>query len=353
MNAELPETMRRVLLIFVFVISLFFVLTYLISMGLGILVFFSTSEGLNFSQNSLLLYPLLVKDLEITVNAGLYFIFLWWIFAFCFAAAWKNRESLSMKIRDFISGRTKQDFFRNNLVAMPAITSMLLVVIRVLDYLQRQGGIQTGGLDLSDPFFDFLLVSQAPLTEEIIFRIVPIGTFLAMYVFLAGKRTKPELSSAKRLKACILAALQPDKAKKEMGLKTIQEDGLRGGVIWAEWVIVLLTATLFGVAHYFGGWGPGKISEAAISGAVFGLAYLVYGIQAPILLHWFFNYYFSVFDLSLDYLAEINFLYLSWSASNIFGMLLWIAFIILGITATSRALMRKDRAPLSIAEQSF
>jgi hypothetical protein len=35
-----------------------------------------------------------------------------------------------------------------------------------------------------------------------------------------------------------------------------------------------------------------------LSGLAMGFVYLRYGAYAPILLHWFFNYYFGAFDLA-------------------------------------------------------
>ena len=320
-------------------------------MGLGILVFFSTAEGLKFSQDMMSLHPLLIVDVEMTVNIGLYFLFLWWVFALCFAAAWKYRASLSNKIREFFSSAAKRSPFSNNLLAMPLITSMLLVATIVLNYLQTRGGVPTGSFPSSDPFLDFLKVSRAPLVEEIIFRIIPIGAFLVTYVFIAGKRTRPDFSWSQRLKTIILSVFQPEKAKETVGLKTIGKHGLFGGIIWAEWVMVFLTASIFGVAHYLGGWGPGKISQAAMSGAVFALAYLYYGIQAPILLHWYFNYYFTVFDLSSSYYsAEVDFAYFLAVSTNVFlGILMWIAMMIFGIMAVFKVLRRKPK-PIPVPE---
>ena len=347
MNSNLSETLQKFLFAIILVVSFFIILTYLLSMGMGILVFFSTAEGLEFSQNPVQLYPLLIIAVEVSVNAGLYFLFLWWVFAICFAAAWKYRESLSGKIREFFSSTTKQNPFKNNLLAMPAITSMLLVATIVLDRLQSQGGVPTGSPPPGDPFLNFLRYSRAPLVEEIIFRIIPIGTFLVTYIFLAGKRTKPDFSWSQRLKTCILSVLQPEKAKKMVGLKTISEDGLFGGVIGAEWVMVGFTAFLFGIAHYFGGWGPGKISQAAMSGAVFALAYLYYGVQAPLLLHWYFNYYFNVFDLSLNYYsAEINFLHPILSTNFFFGIFMWIVVIIFGVMTIFKVPRKPKTTPV-------
>ncbi|MDH5448527.1 MAG: CPBP family glutamic-type intramembrane protease [Candidatus Bathyarchaeota archaeon] len=350
MNSNLSETLQRFLFAIVLVISFFIVFTYLLSMGLGILVFFSTAEGLKFSQDTIPLHPLFIIDVTIPVNVGLYFIFLWWVFALCFAAAWKYRKSLS-RARESFSSAAKQSPFSNNLLAMPLITSMLLVATIVLNHLQTQGGIPTGSIPISDPFLGFLIVSRAPLVEEIIFRIIPIGTFLVTYIFLAGKRTRPDFSWSQRLKTSILSVLQPEKAKETVDLKTIGKGGLFGGVIWAEWVMVFLTASLFGIAHYFGGWEPGKISQAAMSGAVFALAYLYYGVQAPILLHWYFNYYFTVFDLSSSYYsAEVDFAYFLAVSTNLFlGILMWIAVMIFSIITIFKVLRRKPK-PIPVPE---
>ncbi|MFP3985511.1 MAG: hypothetical protein ACLFU9_06055 [Candidatus Bathyarchaeia archaeon] len=333
MNPNLSETLQNLLFITALAISLFITFTYLFSMGLGIAVFFATPEGTKFSQDTIILQILLTADVEITINAGLYFLFIWWIFAICFIAAWKYRESLSSKVKELLPDSPKNSF-GNNLIAMPIITSMLLVATIILHYLQTQTGIPTGTPPQNDPFFDLLRFSHASLLEELFFRIIPIGTFLLPYILIVGKTSKLIFSWRDQLKLGILAVLQPDKAKEKVGLKTIGENGLLGGTIWAEWVMVGLTAFLFGVAHYLGGWGPGKISQAAMSGLVFALAYLYYGIQAPILLHWYFNYYFVVFDLSLEYYSMLTSLsYLAWAANLFLGFLMWFTVITLGLMA--------------------
>jgi hypothetical protein len=219
---------------------------------------------------------------------------------------------------------------------------MLLVTTLLLHYFQSAAGYPTGETTQIDPFLDFVRFSRAPLVEEIVFRIIPLGSFLVTYIYFAGIRLKPSFSWSQRMKACILSVLQPEKGKTLVGLKTISERGLFGGVIWAEWIIVGFTASLFGVAHYLGGWGPGKISQAALSGAVFALAYLYYGVQAPILLHWYFNYYYSVLDLSFNYYSnQIDFLSLSWLANLFLGILMWAIMVILGSTVVIKRLRRK------------
>lgn len=335
MNSNSFENLQRFLFVIVLVISSFIILTYLLSMGLGILVVFFTEEGLEFSKAS---------------YAGLYFLFFWLVFAFCFAAALKYRETLPSKVREFFFGTTKRSLFGNNLLAMPTITSMLLVATVALHFLQTQSGIPTNPPSPGDPFEDFLRFSQAPLIEEVLFRIIPIGTVLVTYISLSGKRAKPDFSWSQRLKTCILSVFQPEKAKKMVGLKTIGKDGLFGGLIWAEWVVVLLTAFIFSLAHYFSGWGLGKIPQTAISGVIFGFAYLYYGIQAPILLHWYFNYYFTAFDLSVDYYSiTIDFLSFSWSVNIFLGVFLYFAIMIFSLIVVLKALRRKHNT-ISILE---
>jgi hypothetical protein len=348
MSTDLFETVKRFLILVVLVFCSFIIATYLFSMGLGVLVLFSTSEGLVFSRELIPLNPLLISDVEVNVNAGLYFLFLWWIFALCFVAAWKNRDGLLGRVQGFFSDSSRINPFTNNLLAMPAIASVLFVITLVLHALQSQAGFPTGEPNVGDPFLDFLLVSRAPIIEEIIFRVIPIGTLLVTYISVVGGSKRYVLTTGARLKTAILAVVQPDKAKEMMGLKTIGRNGFfGGGVSWGEWIMVLFTSSIFGVAHFLSGWGPGKISQASINGAVFALAYLYYGIQAPLLLHWYFNYYFTVFDLSTAfYSMEIDFAYSLFILANFFfGVLLLIALIFLCILIVLRKLRQVPKPP--------
>ena len=61
-----------------------------------------------------------------------------------------------------------------------------------------------------------------------------------------------------------------------------------------------ITSLVFGWLHVGNPWRLGKFTTATLQGLVLGLVYLLYGVQAPILLHWFFNYYWGSFILALD-----------------------------------------------------
>jgi len=95
------------------------------------------------------------------------------------------------------------------------------------------------------------------------------------------------------------------------------------------------------LAHYLtgGGWEIGKITSASVVGLAMGLTYLLYGVQAPILLHWFFNYYLWFFDPSelggLQFVSKLNpnlppVFALTELIIIILGILGWLAVIILG-----------------------
>ena len=67
--------------------------------------------------------------------------------------------------------------------------------------------------------------------------------------------------------------------------------GFRFGI--PEVVLVLVSATIFGIAHWVGGWPPWKIPDAAVAGVAFGYLFLKFGLPSAILLH-FTNDYLSM-----------------------------------------------------------
>jgi membrane protease YdiL (CAAX protease family) len=81
-----------------------------------------------------------------------------------------------------------------------------------------------------------------------------------------------------------------------MGYRNVQANGFPRGISPVEWVLILLTAAIFGLAHFLAGsgWEAGKVTTAFLAGLVFAIMYVAYGAYASILLHWFFNYYFDV-----------------------------------------------------------
>ncbi len=300
-RTELRVLLAAPLIVFV----LLLISSYFLSMPFGAALFFFTPEGSAFSKLSLpptefpmLLFMIFGFYIPVTASYGLAFLVLLAVYVVCFAGAWISRESLHDVVRKGFS-RPFTKLFNNNLFAMPIIASMLFTAFIAIHLFQESQGIPTGALPETDPYHLFFQLTSSPVLEEISFRISTIGIFLVVYLFLVGSKKLATLSGEQALKVALLIPLYPDKAKKLLGVKTVSEFGIKG-ISRGEWIMVIITSFAFGLAHYIFGWGPGKITTATLDGFVFGLAYLFYGIQAPILLHWFFNYYWYGFSLALD-----------------------------------------------------
>jgi len=155
-----------------------------------------------------------------------------------------------------------------------------------------------------------------------------------------GREKLATLSAGQALKVALLTPLYPDKAKKLLGVKTVSKFGIKG-ISLGEWIMIAITSLIFGWLHVGHPWELGKFTTATLDGLVFGLVYMFYGVQAPILLHWFFNYYwygfFLVLDLYPNSLSLILIIFLVEIATVIVGVLGWSMFAgLLGVRVYGR-----------------
>jgi hypothetical protein len=92
----------------------------------------------------------------------------------------------------------------------------------------------------------------------------------------------------------------PEHAKAMLGYKNVTERGYLRGISALEWILILITSIGFGLAHFLlgGGWEIGKVSTALLAGLVFGIMFVTYGAYAAILLHWYFDYFFTIVNLA-------------------------------------------------------
>jgi len=337
------------------IIVLLLVSSYFLVMFLGPTLFFFTPEGLNSSmlyerRLPIWLFTVIGFGVPVWLNIGLFFSLLWGVFAICLVAAWKFRESLYEVIRKSFS-RSMKKLFDNCLFAMPIINSMMLITVIIIQSLQEAGGVPTGESSLPEnPFRVFFLLSWSSLFEEVGFRVIPIGAFLIIYLFWVRRKNAVTLSWRQRLKLFFMAPLFPDEAKKMVGVRTVGDFGVRGGISLGEWLMVFFTSIVFGLAHYLGGWGVGKITSASVVGLAMGLTYLLYGVQAPILLHWFFNHYLWFFNprkegglqfVSKFYPNMLPIFDLIAFIIPILGVLGLLAFAILGLRKMFEAIMKR------------
>jgi len=208
---------------------------------------------------------------------------------------------------------------------------MLLTAVITISSFQESVGIPTGSPPEWESRFETFFIGGTllALVEEIGFRISTIGVFLIAYLFLVKRKTVASWSVGHALKVTFLIPLFPDKAKKSLGVKTVSEFGIRG-ISLAEWIMIIITSSVFGWVHVGHPWGLGKFTTATLVGLAFGLAYLLYGAQAPILLHWFFNYYGYSYNLALDFYSIASpIVFIMYFVILILGILGWAMFTIL------------------------
>jgi membrane protease YdiL (CAAX protease family) len=324
------------LTIFIF-ITFLIVVSYLLVLVMGYEFIFGTPEGLVLSRQ-FFHFPLYLffwigfYTPILSVNALFHVI--WIFYVLCFLFAWIWRERLHSVVRRSFSQPFRRAF-DNFLFVMPLISSMLFTAVTAIFLLQDSVGIPTG-----QPVFPenapsqeiFLNLAFAPVTEELGFRLIPMGLFTVLYVFMVGKNV-----TGKRFKLFVTALFYPDGAKRMAGLRNIGEHGIRHGISVSEWAMILVVSLFFGYAHVISGigWEVGKITSAAVTGFFLALTYLAYGFEAPVLLHWFLNYYLFFFDpevITNFFPTTISILSLTELAIVAFGIAGWILFAGIGLS---------------------
>ena len=297
------------LLLGLFLVVVFFVIaSYFIAAPLGISLFFGNPDGVAYAERYLKIYLLIFMlpfDLPVDVNVGGLFSGLMMVYTACLVVACLLEPNLQKTLRDVVNISPLR-IFSNWILAMPLVSSMLLLAIVLLQSFQEAGGIPTGGITFTNQFETLTELAYSPLLEEIGFRITPIGAFLALnaiMIWRIRRRTEYPISLSKML---VLSVLAPERSRRFAGLKTIETHGILRGIGIPGWIVILLTSAAFGLAHFLSGsgWEVGKISSAFVAGLTLSLVFWRYGAHAAILLHWFFNYYSYVYQLASDTYAH-------------------------------------------------
>jgi hypothetical protein len=320
-------------LTFVFVL----IATYFIALLLGLEIFFFTTEGhllsLRVYPMPILLFMLFQVETPFALSWGFVFFLIWSIYLLCFLAAWMWRERFHKVVGEALS-TSSNGFLNNFLLTMPVIASTLLMCVIAIQNFQEAIGVPTGEPTLPEnPYETFFVLAYSSVIEEIGFRLSPIGLFLLIYILSVGGKSALELPLGQLTKLFFAAFLYPEKAKGMVGLKTVETDGLKAISI-IEWIMILVTAFIFGLAHLLSGigWDVGKVTSTFLVGFVFGFLYIVYGFQAPILLHWYFNYYFYTFEFASElYPATHSIQVLIFYLTIIVGTIGLLTFLVLGL----------------------
>jgi hypothetical protein len=240
--------------------------------------------------------------LPIGISHGALFATICIIFALCIGTAALTNGGFIRAMRESLS-KPISVAKTNFLYLMPLVATGLLYATILISNFQASQGIQTGNLSFppqTSPYYILLNLAYAPIDEEFAFRITTIGIPLAAFLLIAH-RSDPHLAGVKKWVGFFLLTLfSPELAKSRLGQKTVATNGLIHGISPLEWALIFMSSIVFGVAHYIsgGGWDIGKVSTAALAGFVFAVMYVSYGAYATILLHWYFDYYFTVLDMA-------------------------------------------------------
>ncbi len=270
----------------------------IISIPLGLEMFLFGNLSKEYYPSSPI--PAIFVFSQIKLSLGFAFSAVLSIYALCFVFAWKQKNGFLTVIKGFLP-KPLSLHLRNSLFAFPVLSSLTYVVVRSVHFLEESYGVPVGKPPLpADSLLAYFELAVSPLREEIIYRVLPIGVFLTVYLLALVSRRAPPMLWKQRLKISFLAFASPEDAKKKSGLKSVADSGFSGGISFDEWIMILFTSAFFALSHYFltSTWNVGRIATAFLQGLVAGVSYLVYGIQAPILLHWFFNYYLHTYNLA-------------------------------------------------------
>lgn len=286
-------------------VVVFLVSTFILSMILGIYFMFIHPEGYRFSLRSVESLPvgfvaLFVFKIPASIPFGVIFASTWVFYVLCFILAWMDGVGFPGSIRG-VGDLNPISRNSNFLYVFPALSSILLIAVTVIQDLQEVAGVATGSIEFEDLYMGLYNLAYSPIFEEFMYRISPFTFYFIFKLILRGDILK-QMKLRGILKTSLRSMLYPDHAKEYLGWPSVVRDGFLRGISLGEWFLILSTSTVFGLAHYFSGsgWEIGKISTSFLAGFIFFIMYLAFGFYAPVLLHWFFNYYFHVYIIAIE-----------------------------------------------------
>src|SRR3989441_3995888 len=245
-----------------------------------------------------------VIAVSINLLAVTYFCIL--VFGACFVAAFRSRGGFLLSLKRLTKvGRITSS--SNWLVAMPLVSSALLIVVVLVTELLSVAGGPSGTLcnpkihPCPTPAQLFAGLAYAPIGEELAFRIItPLGLVIPLRVLWRRLVTRQGPSKLKFLSLVGLSLLSPERAKAKTGYPTFTLNGWRG-VHWLEWIFIAVSSISFGLAHVEPGggtnWGQGKVVTAGISRLSPACVFLAFRVYAAGTFSLFFCFFFL--DLAL------------------------------------------------------
>jgi hypothetical protein len=281
---------------------------YLFAIPLGLELFLFEKLSTTHSPSHTISMNLLYTQLDVSLNH--LFTALISFYTLCLALSWMKKTSFHEVIQRFFS-EPASFHMKNFLFALPILSSLTYIAATSGQFLQGSYGMPVVITPLpEDTPLTFFELCVSPLTGEVIYRVLPIGVFLVVRLLTLNNK-RASSSRKERLKICFLAFTSPDDAKGMLGLKTVDGSGFWEGISLDEWMMVLFTSVFSAFSHYLftSTWSVGGIASSFLQGLILGLSFLVYGVQAPILLRWLSNY--SLYTYSLTAVIHPNLAVLS------------------------------------------
>lgn len=212
----------------------------------------------------------------------------------------------------------------NFLLVMPFICSTTFLAFFVIHAAEEAVGVQVGGIEFTSIFEELLFSSYSVVVEELLFRLLMVLLPISIYLAISSDAKKV---GAKELMLLLFkpAAFQERFAS---GLKARTEEIGRA--------LILASSLLFAYAHIAGGmWGNGKLLTALVAGIVLGYSALRYGLEASILIHWFYNAYWPSLGIISSYLPSL---------SGFYAAMFW-ATVISGVAFPALFAIRRQVCP--------
>jgi hypothetical protein len=321
--------------VLVFAASLLFTVGLLfLSIPAGVYAFFFTqlsNSGYNWMTGG---HPVLwigpgALILPFEVSLGATFLAVTITYVLMLGYSYIQRSSPFKALRDaFQSGVAS--FFESPFFVTVISIGFLVFTASVID------AVVSGTAPAADPLLYLSSLSEAPLFEELGFRVMIIGLAVALITLATGHR------------GVLKALWRPSSA--------VGQESRGRAVTFILAGLLGFSAVIFGVTHVLYGWSSGKFFEATYGGLVLGYVYIKYGFHVSVLTHWGVNYFGSAFaffgqgvygipwdsanrEFIFQQLVDIDLIY-------VFGLLSFLVVAYIGL----RRLVSSRKSPSKIPE---
>ena len=227
LKEEVASAFRKVVTALVLIL----LVSYLISMILGPILFYTSREGLDAASNLITKLPLslfMIADFSIPMGTyvGIFFLAIWLLYAAAFVLAWIDAPTFPISIKK--ATQRVNVIGSNYLIVLPQVSTIVLVAIVVLQAFQESAGVQTGSISFENPVLGFLSISYAPFVEELSYRITTLGLLDGLYLVWRTRHQEQYQGIKGAVYLLVDTMWKPDRPKRLLGFKTIRDNGLKG-----------------------------------------------------------------------------------------------------------------------------